>query len=196
MWWMRLSRIPITSSADRFNKRSQRNVFHFSIPTYHAPIFFFNFSVKPEANVFLTKITHLSCGVLGCASFSWLLQPKYGVLYEFLIDDPTDMKLEFAGTPRVKVFLPEVLGDIWFEFKCEVDQRPKPCDPPPFAGWVVGVWLECAVCPWWLCADGLNKIKFLSDFCEPNELSDVVFEFKPVQRADSCVRFLLKLPGL
>lgn len=112
------------------------------------------------------------------------------------MDDPTDMKLEFAGPPRVKVFLPEVLGDIWFEFKCEVDQRPNPCDPPPFVvGWV-GVWLECAVWPWWLWADGLNKIKFLSDFCEPKELSDVVFEFKPVQRADSCVRFLLKLPAL
>lgn len=61
------------------------------------------------------------------------------------MDDPTDMKLEFDGTPRANVFLPEVLGDIWFEFKCEVDQRPKPCVPPFVVGCAPVSWLECAV---------------------------------------------------
>lgn len=133
------------------------------------------------------RSSYRSAGVLGWANFSWLRHPMYGCRNEFRMldellaalatDEFPDNMLAFNVPPREKELRTDALGDVWLEFKCDVDHREKP------------------VCPWWLCADGLNSNGLRSDRCEPNELRDVVFEFSPAHRLMSELRFFVKLPG-
>uniref|UniRef100_A0A8D8GXZ8 (northern house mosquito) hypothetical protein n=1 Tax=Culex pipiens TaxID=7175 RepID=A0A8D8GXZ8_CULPI len=78
--------------------------------------------------------------------------------------------------PRVNEPRVETLGDVWFELRWDVDHREKPVWPPV-----------------WLCADGLSMTGLRSDRCEPSELSEVVFELRPVHRPTSELR-LRRIP--
>lgn len=75
--------------------------------------------------------SYRSCGVRGCDNFSWLLHPKYGFRNDARIEsfplayDCPDNILAF-GPPRVNELRVEALGDVWLEFRCDVDHLEKP----------------------------------------------------------------------
>lgn len=67
---------------------------------------------------------YLSAGVRGCESFSWLRQPRYGCRYEPLNVFPL-LWYPVVKLPRVKEPRVDTLGDVWFEFRCDVDHLKK-----------------------------------------------------------------------
>lgn len=97
--------------------------------------------------------------------------------------DPDDIMLELGVPPRENEPRCDTLGDVCVEFRWDVDHLVKP------------VW------PWWLCDEGLSITGLLRSALSvwpPSELSEVVFELRPAQRAlppASEFRFLVKLPG-
>lgn len=82
--------------------------------------------------VYEKELTHRSDGVRGCDNFSWLRQPIYGWRNELrMLPPPPPVVLiceTFAGVQPREIIDPRVdaLGDVWLEFRCDVDHRENP----------------------------------------------------------------------